>query len=139
MALNSRGNPALALQVRSITVTKFMMKGVYTIQGDTVCQRRLDPFYMVSYCIKWIKISWTVRERTPRPWLRTLNHVYVTSCETHRRTKTFMLKYRFFLLEKVNIYSLNTWSIVCILPFFYMWQRIMYISYINNCMLILGV
>ena len=25
----------------------------------TVCPRSLDPIYLVTYCIKWVKTSWT--------------------------------------------------------------------------------
>ena len=29
------------------------------IKKDTVCPRSSDPFYIVTYCIKWVTTSWT--------------------------------------------------------------------------------
>ena len=28
-------------------------------RGNTVCPSSRDPFYKVTYCIKWIMTSWT--------------------------------------------------------------------------------
>ena len=136
MALNSRGNPALALQVRSITI--YDDGRIHYTRGYCL-PKKTWPILYGKLLYKMDQDFLDSKRENPPSLTPHSNHVYVTSCETHRRTKTFMLKYRFFLLEKVNIYSLNTLNIVCILPFFYMWQLIMYISYINNCMLILGV
>ena len=30
---------------------------------NNVCSRILDPFYIASYCIKWVKTSWTYSNR----------------------------------------------------------------------------
>ena len=35
------------------------MKYFVPFQPFTVCQRSFDPFYIVAYCIKWVKRSWT--------------------------------------------------------------------------------
>ena len=32
----------------------------------TICPRSSDPFYIVSYCIKWVTTSWNVRTRCAR-------------------------------------------------------------------------
>ena len=29
------------------------------VNFNTVCPRSFDPFYKVSYCIRWVKTSWT--------------------------------------------------------------------------------
>ena len=38
--------------------------------GHTVCPRSSDPFYIVTYYIKWVTTSWTYRFISIIPYLR---------------------------------------------------------------------
>ena len=70
---------------------------------DTVWPRSRDPFYIVSYCIKWAKISWTYsrcieRERRIRlniKWVKT-SWTYSRCIERERRIRFYEILEHFF-------------------------------------------
>ena len=37
----------------------YLIKSILRIRKDTMCPRSSDPFYIVSYKIKWVTTSWT--------------------------------------------------------------------------------
>ena len=75
------------------TVRLHVVKGKSSINksNHTVCPRSFDPFYKVSYYIKWVQTSWTYSSFSPifSSTLECLNHNYGIKWNTNLQSPFF--------------------------------------------------
>ena len=65
------------------------MKDFSGFDGYTVCPRSGDPFYVVSYYIKWLNTSWT-------------HNMYFFSPYQENKNKNIAIKHYFVFAKRLN-------------------------------------